>query len=66
MSNSYSRVPAPKSPAEKKKDSPKRPTQPATKAEVDVLRQKIVEKLENNTDKAVTILTEWLKNHPKR
>ena len=55
MNSSHSRVPA-----------PQRPTQPATKAEVDHLRQKIVEKLENNTAKAVTILIGWLKNQPKK
>jgi hypothetical protein len=62
MSNSYSRIPAPKAP---KKENSKSSTQPATKAEVELLRQKIVEKIDQNTDKAATILREWMKSGKK-
>ncbi len=43
----------------------KRPASPATKAEVEQMRQKIVDRVEKSPEKAARIISDWLKNPRK-
>ena len=59
----YSRITVQKK--EVSKESAKSSTQSVTKAEIELLRQKIAEKIDQSPAKAAKIFENWLKNDKK-